>query len=104
MNTVFLKIYFLCMNQVLNFFELRNNVLIKTIPLMEELHSVILCNATHTGNILASCSTSLTSSVSEILSSSNVSKHVVISAGERGVLHVACVSMMVCLYLFIPLI
>ena len=67
--------------QVLNFYELRENAHVKTLAVMEELESLIILKREHSDRLLASMGVKSSSS-----SSSASKAHVLVAAGERGVL------------------
>eukprot|EP01041_Mallomonas_annulata_P003782 gene3782-7509_t len=78
-------------DKVINFYELRHNVHIKTIPIMEELEGVILLNKEHSESILKA------ENLYEYdMKSKNAMEltYVVVTAGENGVLHIYKISMM----------
>ena len=78
--------------QVLNFYELREMVHVRTVPLMEELEAVVLLNSDHSNCLLLNHKGQ---SREGSAVSGDWTRHVVISAGECGLLHVAVVSIRV---------
>jgi hypothetical protein len=62
-------------HQILNFYETGKLSLVKTVPIMEELESIVVLNAKHAAQIL-----------SAIDEEANENTYVVLTAGERGIL------------------
>ena len=67
-------------------FDARNFVLLKTIPLMEELESVVSLSTSSSEKILGS--TGHTQSTRKRRAGANTIEYAIIAAGERGVLRV----------------
>ena len=72
--------------QVLNFYELRTHTLLRTIPILEELEAVLFLDQKHSHQLLAH---------TVHASSAAQHTHVVVTAGEKGILKLFVVSMKV---------
>jgi uncharacterized membrane protein (UPF0182 family) len=70
---------------VLNFYELRDNVHIKTIAVMDELEGVIILSNEDSKNILVN-NREINKESASASASALVNHHVLITAGSKGVL------------------
>ena len=87
LTLVFIHLTFV--HQVLNFYELRNNVHIKTVPVMEELSSACLLNVEDSASILSSVS----GKKEKFSSPSDPGVNILITAGQGGLLRLFRVEM-----------
>jgi WD40 repeat protein len=97
-------------DKVINFYELRHNVHIKTVPVMDELAAVLLLNEQDSARVLqtkpsfvSNKSKKRESGSSSSSSSSGPQSLVLVTAGARGVLRLFRVEIKVCKILLILL-
>ena len=91
---------------MINFYELRHNLLIKTIPIFEELESIIILQTSHSADIIHAhhnTNNNMTNSTSSSNgSNSGAYEYVVLVGGQYGVLHMLKIHMNVSYIVYIP--